>query len=205
MKIITAFILVLSTVALHSQQLDKYGVSEEGLPQGLMVGDTVNNLPLQFLDGATEQLYQYSSEKPTVVLFYRGEWCPVCSRHLSNLTDSLALIKIHANVIVVAPESKENMLKMAKDHPEYTYVLDQDEQIMNSFDVIFNVTDQYQKKIKTLLATDIAKHNDKEGARLPVPATYIVDKDGVIHYRHFDFNYKNRASAREILEALDKE
>lgn len=187
----------------QAQDLDKYGVEEAALPIGLEVGDTIDNLPLNYLIGDQRSVDELLEEKPLVVLFYRGEWCPVCMKYLSNLTDSLALIEEKANVIVVSPEKREKMLVTYEQYPQFTYVLDTNELIMKSFDVLFNVTDKYQKKISTFLKVDISEHNNKENARLPVPATYVIDKNGVIIYRQFDYNYKERASALSVLKALE--
>lgn len=187
----------------QAQDLDKYGVEEAALPVGLEVGDTIDDLPLNYLMGDQRSIDELLEEKPLVVLFYRGEWCPVCMKYLSNLTDSLALIEEKANVIVVSPEKREKMLVTYEQYPQFTYVLDTNELMMTSFDVLFNVTDKYQKKISTFLKVDISEHNNKEDARLPVPATYVINKNGVIIYRQFDYNYKERASALSILKALE--
>ena len=68
--------------------------------------------------------------------------------------------------------------------------------------MIFDVNEKYQNKIKKFLHTDIAQNNGQEKAKLPVPATYIINKQGVIIYKQFDYDYKNRASAEDILKAL---
>ena len=83
-------------------------------------------------------------------------------------------------------------------------ILDKDESLMQAFDVDFEVTNGYHKKIKTFLFADIAKNNNKETAKLPVPATFIIDQSGTISYRQFDLNYKNRASIKEIVKNLPK-
>lgn len=197
-----AGLLVLLPFVFNSQDFGKHGVLDQDLPLGLNVGDTVMDLELTFQDGTRESLYDYSKDRPTVVLFYRGEWCPVCNKYLSNLTDSLAMIKEKANVIVVSPETKGNMLKMQEEHPEYNYILDGNQVVMSTFDVLFYVTKKYQKKIKTFLRTDITKQNGQEVAKLPVPATYIVGKNGVILFEHFNYDYGVRATATEILSNL---
>lgn len=189
-------------VITHAQDLDKYGVEEADLPEGLQVGDTIHDLPLNYLNGDQQSIDELLDERPLVVLFYRGEWCPVCMKYLSNLTDSLALIEEKANVIVVSPEKREKMLVTYEQYPQFTYVLDTNELIMKSFDVLFNVTDKYQKKISTFLKVDISEHNNQDTARLPVPATYVIDKNGVIIYRQFDYNYKQRSNVADILEKL---
>jgi peroxiredoxin len=201
-KIVGILLLGFLGLTLNAQDVEKYGVVDGTQPEGAQVGDTIVDLTLHFLNGKEGSLYDLSMDRPTVILFYRGEWCPVCNKYLSNLSDSLGMIQEKANVIVISPETKANMEKTQKSHPEYTYVLDEEEEIMLAFDVLFDVTKKYQKKIKTFLWTDIAEHNDEKKARLPVPATFIVDANGVILYRHFEYDYGIRATALEILTHL---
>ena len=143
---------------------------------------------------------------PVVIIFYRGYWCPVCSKYLKNYVDSAKMVTNKgASLVFITPESEEGAEKTVKKNKlNYTVILDRDESLMQAFDVDFEVTDGYQKKIKTFLFADIAKNNNKETAKLPVPATFIIDQSGTISYRQFDLNYKNRASIKEIVENLPK-
>ncbi len=76
------------------------------------------------------------------------------------------------------------------------------ESIIRAYGVSFRVTDSYNRKIKFGLMTDIASNNGQEEATLPIPATYIIDRDGSIIARQFDPDYKNRASVKWILDHL---
>ena len=57
-------------------------------------------------------------------------------------------------------------------------------------------------KIKTFKMTNIAKNNNQEVAKLTVPATYIIGRDGKVRWRHFDYNYSRRASTKSIIDNL---
>ncbi|MDF1550279.1 MAG: hypothetical protein P1P88_20805, partial [Bacteroidales bacterium] len=63
---------------------------------------------------------------------------------------------------------------------------------------------EYQKKIRRFKRISIAENNGKEKAVLPVPATFIIDQSGTVVYRHFDYNFKNRASIGAIVSNLPK-
>ncbi len=71
---------------------------------------------------------------------------------------------------------------------------------MKKYKVGFEVTDNYQRKIKTFLFADIVATNGTEDAWLPVPATYLIQPDMTVGYVHFDPNYKKRASVQDILK-----
>ncbi|MGB1207454.1 MAG: peroxiredoxin family protein [Chitinophagales bacterium] len=186
---------------------DKYGMEvdkESQMPKGLAVGEEAPDFVAMNQEEEEVVLSEILEEHSVVLFFYRGEWCPICNRYLSNFQDSLAFVEAqNVKVIAVTPEKLESSQKIVeKTDAEFIVVNDADESISKKYDVLFGVTTAYQKKIKTLLFTDIAKNNEQEEASLPVPATYIINRKGEIVYRHFDVNYKKRASVKEILANL---
>jgi peroxiredoxin len=105
--------------------------------------------------------------------------------------------------VAITPESIENVEQTVKFHNiSFTVIYDCQEQIMKDYDVMFNVTKEYQDRIITSLSTDIAKNNGRDAARLPVPATYIINREGIIVAVQFDPNYQNRASVMWMLQNL---
>ncbi len=185
--------------------LSKKGIDIEGhIPKGLIMGDKAPEINLVSTKGKLIKSSELLKTKQLVIIFYRGKWCPVCEKYLSNLNDSLSYILDNdAQVLVIGPETYENAEKMAdKTKADFILIPDTSMQIQKAYDVMFNVTKKYQTKINTFLLTDIAKNNNQNQAKLPVPATYIVGQDGNIKWRHFDYNYSRRASAREIIDNL---
>ena len=73
---------------------------------------------------------------------------------------------------------------------------------MKDYDVMFSVTKAYQDKILSEYSINIADNNGRDAARLPVPATYIINKDGIIVAVQFDPDYSNRASVKWMLKNL---
>jgi peroxiredoxin len=69
---------------------------------------------------------------------------------------------------------------------------------------LFNVTEKYQIKINNKFDKDIAEYNGSDEAQLPVPATFVIDTNGKIVYKQFDYNYRKRASATDIYNAVLK-
>jgi len=145
-------------------------------------------------------------EKPVVLIFYRGQWCPVCMPYLNSFQDSLAQIEANgATVIAISPEKTENIQStIFKTKITLSVLSDTTNKIMQEYGVFFYTTDAYNKKISTKLNTNIAENNAQKRAALPVPATYIIDKSGKISWRQFNINYRMRASVKEILSNLPK-
>jgi peroxiredoxin len=183
----------------------KYGVDENfEIPDGIPIDTVAPRIQAISIDGEKIDTDELIKTGPVVVMFYRGEWCPVCNKYLSEINESLPAIKAKgATVLVISPELPQNAMKTKEDtKSDFIIIADTSLRILKDYDVLFDVTDKYQKKIKTYLKTDIAENNGKEKAQLPVPATFIISQDGIIIYKQFDLNYKNRASAEDILEQL---
>jgi peroxiredoxin len=141
---------------------------------------------------------------PIILFFYRGKWCPVCSRYINNYQDSLKVINDQGfNVVAITPESIENVEQTVKLHNiTFTVIYDCQEKIMKDYDVMFNVTKAYQDKILSDFSIDIAKNNGRDAARLPVPATYIINKEGIIVAVQFDPDFHNRATVKWMLKNM---
>ena len=208
--IISVFAVITLVLTGFGQGTDlaKFGIEtkDSHIPQGLEVGDKAPFFTGYDQNGKMVQLKTLLEKGPVVLFFYRGKWCTVCSRYLNNYQDSANLITDQGfNFVAITPESIENVEQTVKIHNlTFTVIYDCQEQIMKDYDVMFAVTKAYQDKIFNSFSIDIAKNNGREVARLPVPATYIINKDGIIVAVQFDPDFQKRASVRWILQNLGK-
>lgn len=205
--VVLLFLLPLLTYAQeHTKAMVKKGMdTTKYVPKGLMVGEVAPEINSLSVDGSIVNSSKILKEKELIVIFYRGEWCPICNRYLKNLNDSLEyIVAKNAEIIVVGPENFENSAKtLDKSKGDFILIPDTSLKILTAYDVLFSVTNKYQSKIKTFLMTDIAKNNNQEEAMLPVPATYIIGRDGKVKWRHFNYNYSVRATVKEIIDQLE--
>ncbi len=207
----TLFLILLGGLSsLNAQDLTKLGIDTSFLvPKGLEVGQKAPDFEGQDQYGQKFSLSSLLNEGPVVLIFYRGDWCPVCNRYLGRFQDSLHLImSAGGQVLAITPETNDNIQNtLAKAKVGLKVMSDRDEQVMDAYGVKFRVTKGYQNRIKLGLGDDIASNNGQEEANLPVPATYIIGRDGTIKFRQFDLDYRVRASIEEMigqLQALDK-
>lgn len=198
MKQVLFFIFIFSTSFGMTQS------TQNPEPKGLKIGDKAPLFKAVTHNNENFVLAESLKKGPVVILFYRGQWCPICNRHLSNLQDSLNLIrKAGATVVAISPEKPELMNKTAKKtNAEFILVFDDGYKICNAFDVTFTPDKATKIKYNTMLGADLENAHSDESTRLPVPATFIINQDGEIVWRHFDPNYKNRASASQIINHL---
>ena len=201
-KFNTLFILA-SFLFAFSAQAQYKSVDEVN---GKAVGDKVKNFTATDADGNAFNLKDALKDGPVVLLFYRGQWCPVCNRHLSQLQEELEKIEsTGAKVIAISPEKQENLQKTkSKTGAGFTLLYDKDYKISEDFDVAFVPKDQIIEAYNNRLGADLENAHSDNSNRIPVPATFIINQKGKVVWRHFDRDYKERASAEEILEALNK-
>ncbi|NVO33407.1 peroxiredoxin-like family protein [Hymenobacter lapidiphilus] len=153
--------------------------------------------------GKTIELKQLLKKGPVVLYFYRGQWCPYCNKQLSQLQDSLQLLTAKgAQVVVVTPEIQENIGKtVEKTKAAFPIVQDQGFVIMKAYNTAFTVDPATALKYKGF-GVDLQKANASSDDVLPVPATYVIGRDGRIKFTYFNPDYKQRVSVRRIAAAL---
>ena len=172
-------------------------------PKGLVVTDIAPAFSAKDQNGKMISLSEELKKGPVVLVFYRGQWCPYCNKHLKKLEDSLSFITAKgARLITITPEKAENISKtIEKTKATYSILYDDGLKIMKSYDVAFAVDEKTVEKYKGF-GIDFTQANGENGANLPVPALYIIGTDGKISYRYFDTNYTKRASVAEIIDHL---
>lgn len=170
----------------------------------LKVGDKAPLFNLKDNAGKQIELKKILKENKSVVLFfYRGQWCPHCNKHIKNLQDSLQLLSSKgAYVIGVSPETSTGIDKtVAKTKASFSIISDRDYQLMKAYKVDYvmepGLADRYKKG-----GLDVAMANGQTDYVLPVPATYIINKDGKIKYVFFDKDYKKRPSVKNLTANL---
>jgi peroxiredoxin len=195
MKKIPAFVfaLLLSFVA----------IAQEG-PKGLNLNDQAPTFTAKDQAGNIVSLANELKKGPVVLVFYRGQWCPYCNRSLKQLEDSLSLIKTKgAVVLTVTPEIQENIVKtIDKTKASFPILHDEGLAIMKKYDVAFKVDDKTIESYKKYGLDFNQLNGQANGANLPVPAVYVINKEGKIVYKHFDKDYRKRSSVKDILSHL---
>jgi peroxiredoxin len=181
------------------------GVNAQTYPIGLNVNDAAPDFTATNQLGKKINLKKQLKKGDVVLMFYRGQWCQYCNKQLAQMEDSIALIKGKgASVLAITPESPENIsLTVRKTNANYSLIYDEGLKIMNAYKVAYQEDDKALKAYRGD-GIDLFDANGNNGANLPVPAVYIINKQGKITYRFFDVNYKKRSSIKEILAHLSK-
>jgi len=142
--------------------------------------------------------------KKIILVFYRGNWCPYCRKHLASLQENLEeLSKKGLFVIVVTPEKVEKIQETTKNlEATFSIVHDLDNTIMEDYKVAFTVNEQNVTSNFGFTQRKIAKYNAENNNVLPVPATYLIDEEGKIIYVHYNPDHHERSDFKEILKLI---
>ncbi len=174
-------------------------------PQGLPLNASAPNFNTKDHNGKDISLTSLRKQGPVVVLFYRGNWCPYCNKQLKELQDSLQYITTKgASVVAITPEAVEGVEKtVQKTGASFPIIYDKGVEISKAYHVSYEVDSATVNNYKTKWGVDFLKINQqKEKAYLPVPAVYIIDKNGIITYRFFETDVTKRPSVQELLKNL---
>lgn len=173
-------------------------------PEGLFINSKAADFKAKDQSGAEVSLKDLRKKGPVVIIFYRGNWCPYCSKELKNFQDSLQYITAKgATLIAITPEAAEGINKtVEKTGAIFPIVHDADMKISKSYAVSFEVDEKTAARYKNF-GTDLMTTNNQKGkAYLPVPAVYVINKEGAITYRFFNADYKKRPTVQDILKEI---
>ncbi len=192
-KIFFAFLVCLAT----------FTFAQTNNPNGLKVGDIAPKFELTAYAGNKLKLNSLLKKGKVVVLFYRGIWCPYCNKYMAELQKNAdKFAEKGVTVIAITPESNEFVKEMVdKTKTTFSVVYDKDRSMMNNYKVLYTLDDKLKEKFKSY-QLDLSKRNGADDNVLPVPATYIIGKNGKIDFVHFDANYTVRAKIADILANL---
>jgi peroxiredoxin len=144
---------------------------------GLEIGDPIQNFTAKDIHHQTYSLDDALVNGPVVLIFIRGQWCPFCNKHLSQIQDSLPLIYAKgASVVVISPEKSEFIAKtIEKTGAEFTILYDEDYRISDAFDVTFKPDSITRTMVNMMLGAQLKDSHSDDTERLPIPATYIIN------------------------------
>ena len=168
----------------------------------LPIGAQVPLLTLKTGDGKAFDLNAALKKQPTVLVFYRGGWCPFCNAQLSQLQKINGdLVRLGYQIIAISPDEPTALEKtLAKDALDYTLLSDNTTQAMRSMGLAYRVDEETTKRYMGA-GIDLKAAPDEKSRILPAPSVFIVDQNGTIQFSYVNPNYKVRLNPELLLTA----
>lgn len=163
----------------------------------LLIGEKIPEAVLSDASGRDFDLKKAISEKPTVLVIYRGGWCPYCSKQLSGLQVLFPeLKKIGYQLIAISTDVPKG-LKASSDKQGLDYILlsDADLSLAKQFGIAYKAPKDYWEMLpRTTGGKDV-------DLLLPVPSVFLVDRKGVIQFEYINPDFRLRLNP-ELLKAV---
>jgi peroxiredoxin len=177
---------------------------ERGLAaNALAVGDKAPSFTLPDHNGNTVSSADLLTKGRLVLCFFRGRWDPFCCGQLEAMNRIFPEVAAAgAALVAISPQTVQQSFFMADQHRlRFPLLSDAGRQVARQFGLVYRVPDEQQAVYRRAFI-NLPFTNGDESWELPVPATYIVDRDSVVVYRSANEDYTERPEPAEILEQL---
>jgi peroxiredoxin len=190
------------TQAIHAQavaELKQRNLAAKILP----VGAKAPAFELQDHDGKIVRSTDLLAKGKLVISFIRGRWCPFCVGQVEAMSLMLPqIVQAGATLAAISPQTVKQSFFMHDQHKlRFPLLSDAGNQVARQFGLTYRVP-QMQEAVYRRAFVNLPFTNGDESWELPIPATYILDRDGTILYASANEDYTERPEPADILNAL---
>ena len=188
-----------ATMESATDQLRASGIEVTALKRGQAAPDSV----LPNAVGLPIRLSDLWKTGPLIVLFYRGGWCPYCNLELRAWQRQLdAVARANTQIVAISPQTPDNsMTTQQKNELSFEVLSDSSLEAARGFGVAFDLPDALVQ-LYSGAGNDLPVLNGNGRWSLPVPATFVIDINGVVQQAYVDADYRNRAEPTDVLAQI---
>jgi len=190
---------ILKTLMGELRNLVATGIAEQAINKG----DRFPAFNLANANNETRSLSDFLSSGPLIISFYRGAWCPYCNLEINALQQRLAEINTAgAQLVAISPQLPDKSIDQVNNSQLTFEVLsDTGNLLAKECGLVFTLPESL-RSIYDAWKIDIPDYNGDSSFELPIPASYIIDTTGKVHYAHVDMDYTRRLEPDIIIEQL---
>ena len=168
------------------------------------MGDQAPGFTLTNQTGEEVSLASLLESGPVVLMWYRGGWCPYCNLALRAYQERLDdFSALGATLVALSPELPDRTLSTAeKEGLGFQVLSDVGNGVAREYGVVFELTEGVKANYEQ--AFGLSAYNGDDSGELPLAATYVIGRDGVIRWAFLDADYRNRAEPADVIEALQR-
>jgi peroxiredoxin len=190
------------TQAIHTRVIVE--LKERHLAEGILtVGSKAPAFELKDHNGMSLSSSNLLDKGRLVICFFRGRWCPFCVGQLEAMNLFLPQIEqAGASLVAISPQTVQQSFFMVDQHKlRFPLLSDAGNQVARQFGLVYRVPDD-QEAIYRRSFVNLPFANGDNSWELPIPATFIIERDGTILYAFADEDYTERPEPQEILRQL---
>jgi len=140
-----------------------------------------------------------------LVSFYRGAWCPYCNLELKALHERHAdIVATGTTLIAISPQTPDFSMTTAQKHGlRFPVLSDTGNRVARQFGLVFRV-DESLRPIYQAFGIDLKAHNGDESFELPVPATFLISRNGIVLEAFVNTDYRSRLEPETAIAWIKK-
>lgn len=167
--------------------------------RALKVGDIAPDFTLPDAEGLPVSLYDTLQHNAVIISFFRGNWCPFCMAELTHYQEAINNNLVDsATVIAISPQAIHfNHDLKVQNNLEFRILSDKGNEIADKYGLVFTLQENIREIYKNMGA-DLELFNSDKTYKLPIPATYLIDKNKKIVFSSVSTNYMERADVCDI-------
>jgi peroxiredoxin len=173
--------------------------------QAAKPGEVAPRFVLPNHNGALVALDDLLKKGPVVLSFYRGEWCPFCNLELKALQRNYERMqKLGASLVAISPQMPDGSLTVQERHSlEFPVLSDVGNRVAREYGIVFQLPEDLLEVFEER-GLHLSRVNGEEGAReLPIPATFVLRKDGTVRAAFVNADHTQRTDPDEIVKILE--
>jgi len=180
------------------QRLRRYGAGESA-PQ---IGESLPPFVLPDDAGQMVSLDELLNRGPVAVTFHRGHWCPYCRININALVEAhRELPASGGQIVAIMPDLQKFVTELkSESNVPFPILTDMD----NGYALSLNLTIWVGAEVQKMMEgrRDLPTFQGNSSWMLPIPATFVVGRDGLIRARFIDPDYRNRMMISDMLGAM---
>jgi peroxiredoxin len=190
------------TQAVHARAIAE--LKRERLAANILpIGEKISKFQLQDHDSKSVSSSDLLAKGRLVLCFIRGRWCPFCVAQMEAMNLILPEIeRAGATLAAISPQTVQQSFFMRDQHKlRFPLLSDAGNNVARQFGLTYRVGDE-QKSIYQRAFVNLPFVNGDDSWELPIPATYIIDRDSVVLYASADEDYAERPEPADIARFL---
>ena len=140
---------------------------------------------------------------PLVIDFFRGRWCSYCVTELETWRDLYGQLRERGALLVaISPETQRQSDFAVQQHGlPFPLLHDPGAKLAEQFGLVYVVPEYHQRYLKSIMV-NLPFLNGEASWRLPMPATYVLGRDGRVAFAEAHADFRVRPEPQEVMAAL---
>lgn len=192
-KLLFMFLVTLTSVANAQNMIAKSATDIAPL----LIGEKIPSITLKTSENTDVNISDLIKKKKTVLVFYRGGWCPYCNTHLQALAEAEnQILDLGYQIVAVSPDAPQNLkITEGKDKVKYTLLSDSKGELIKAAGIAYEAPANYKSVINV-------HSNGVNTSFLPVPSVFVVNPESDILFEYVSPDFKQRITTELLVSVL---